>query len=188
MSTTYKTVDALVPAVLAETERPARMDILRANRQLLTQQVLFGVAQQATDLAKAGESDRAEQAFTFGLEAAEAADHPSALLSLLLQLAEYREKAGPPHAALDALERACAVARALIEGGDLTALGHLANASARFGELAKAAGQWDRGRAGMSEARRLARRVNARGIELYILGNLIIRSISGAGEPDFVDS
>src|SRR5688572_22269651 len=98
MSTTYTTVDALAPAVLAETERPARMDILRANRQLLTQQVLFGVAQQATDLAKAGESDRAQQAFTFGLEAAEAADHPSALLSLLLQLAEFREKAGPPHA------------------------------------------------------------------------------------------
>lgn len=185
MSTIYPTIEALVPAVLAETERPGRMAILRANRQLLTEQVLFGVAQQAADLAKAGESDRAQQAFTFGFEAAAAADHPSALLSLLLRLAEFREKAGSPDAALDALERANAVARDLIEGGDLTALGPLANASGRFGELAQAAGQWDRGRAVMSEARRLARRVNARGIELYVLGNLIVRSISGTGEPDW---
>jgi hypothetical protein len=111
MSTTYTTIDALVPAVLAEKDRPARMDVLRANRQLLIEPVLFGVAHQATELAQAGESDRAQQAFTFGLEAAEAAEHLPAQLDVLLRLADFHEQAGrPPGAALDALERVCAVA------------------------------------------------------------------------------
>ena len=88
----------------AERKNAVRIDMLRANRALLTEPVLFGILLR-DELVKAGETERALRAFTFGLEAAEAADHLSARLGLLLGLADIREQIGPSAAVLDILER-----------------------------------------------------------------------------------
>ena len=185
---TFPTVDALVSAVLEEDESATRTAILRANRALLTGPVLLGIAEQGSELASAGETERALKAFAFGAEAAEAADHPSARLMLLMRIAALREQVGPPEAALDALEHAYLAARALVEAGGLKALGVILNISGRAAELARTQGDLKRGRALLSEARRLARSVNSSNVELWILRNLILLTVGGQEADDWTSA